>query len=361
MRLLISLLLCLLSITTYAKPYLVTSETTLHNDNWYPLSKRDMKAAAVDTALSELTSNGLFEIAREDKDSRQHYDGKLLFDISLIGSAEVVKLTVTLHLEDNVTYVSSVSMDIHGMDYQGIYDAFEYVGTETAKRLNTKIGILQSEDNNISHEKAKGAAIKPNTDILSLYNQAQQLKREELFHEARVLFEAVIEDSSESERQWSKMAADELRYGLPIFEADNLMLDNSLQPPLLLQQKMETVAHLYRQILADNTDMPQRVIEVNRRLDNISISRKALANSIKASSLSRAFPLRMMLQEYYMSRGEWPDQPALKLELQRFEPEFGLVSYRVLNDQLELVVRDIKYGTETQIAGDMQNMTMQLK
>lgn len=360
MRLFISLLLSLISITTYAKPYSITSETVLHNENWYPLSEHDMKAAAVDTALSEFTSSGKFVIVKKEKHARRNTDGNLRFEISLIGSAEVIKLTTTLHLENSATYVSSVSMDIHGMNYQGIYNAFEYVGSETAKRLNTKIKILQENSSNII-EQTKPATHAPNADIISLYNQAQQLKRESHFHEARVLFEIVIEDSTTSEHQWNKMARDELRYGLPVFEADNLLLDNTLKDPLLLQQKMETVAHLYRQVLADNTDNPQRIIEMNKRLDSISISRKALENSLKASSLARATPVRIMLKEHYMFNGEWPDQATLKQELHRFSSEFDVVSYQLLDAKFQLVVKDTKYGTEIEIAGDMQDMSMQLK
>jgi len=360
MRLLLSMALCFLSVASYAKPFLITTETTISNDNWYPLPLRDMKAAAADTALAELSSNGRIEIKQKSGLSQQ-YDGKLQLDISLIGPAKIVKLTMSLHLKDNPSYVSSVSMDIHGMDYQGIYNAFEHVGREAAKRLNTKMAMIQEADDNnlknISEADAKTSALM----IVSSFNQAQELKRQELFHEARVLFEKVVEESSDAEHRWSQMAADELRYGLPIFEADSLLLNNSLQAPSILMQKMEKVEHLYRQILADNTDKPQRVVEINGRLDNASISRKALANALKASALSGAVSLRVMLQEHYMTRGEWPDQAAIKQQILSYEPNFSLVSYRSNNEAMKLVVKDKKYGAEIQLTGSGQRVTMQLK
>lgn len=353
MRLLLCLVLSLIPITAYAKAYVVTSETTIHTSNWYPLSEQEMKAAAVDTALSELTISDQFEISRTDKKTGQLHDGTLKFNISLIGPAEIVKLTLTLHLQDNVTYVSSVAMDIHGMDFRGIYNAFEYVGTEAAKRLNAKIAMMHANNKNYS---PGGTKLKPNSNILKLFNQAQELKRKERFNEARALFEKVIEGGSRSDRKWIEMAADELRYGLPIFEADNLLLSNNMKTPMLVQQKIDTVAHLYRQILADNTEKPERIIEMNKRLDTIATSRRALANAMKASSLSRARSLQMILQQYYMTREEWPDQSTVKKEIHQFLPEVELVSYSSNDRLMELVIQDIKYGTKVHLAGTRQGI-----
>lgn len=359
MRFLLCLVLCFLSAASYAKPFFIITETSIANDNWHPLPVRDMKAAAGDTALAEFSSNGRFEAKPASEASRQQHDGKLQLDISLIGPAEVVKLTMSLHLKDNASYVSSVSMDISGMDYQGIYDAFEYVGREAAKRLNTKIAMAHADEKDAPKNQTKSKTA--TAELVSTYNRAQSLKRQEKFHEARVLFQNVIDMSAEAEQRWSEMATDELRYGLPIFEADNLLLNNALQNPLLLKGKMEKVEHLYRQILANNTDKPLRVVEMNKRLDNISISRKAMANALKASALSGAIPLRMMLREYYMTRGEWPDQAEMKQQILGHAPNFDLVSYQSNNEQIELVVKDKKYGAEIQLAGNGQGITAQLK
>lgn len=356
MRLLLCLIITLNPIITYAKSYVVTSETTISTSNWYPLSEQEMKAAAVDTALSELTTSGQFEISRTDKKAGQLHDGTLKFDISLIGPAEIVKLALTLHLQDNVTYVSSVAMDIHGMDFRGIYDAFEYVGTEAAKRLNTKIAMMHSNNGNYSPGGTKLKEMKPNSNILKLFDQAQELKRKERFNEARALFEKVIEEGSLSDRQWIEMAADELRYGLPIFEADNILLSYSKQAPRLVQQKLETVAHLYRQILADNTGKPERLIEMNRRLDAIVTSRKALANAMKVSSLSRARSLQILLQQEYMSREKWPDRFTVQQEIHQFLPGAELVSYRSNDNLMELVIKDIKYGAEIHLTGNIEGI-----
>ncbi|MDH3974617.1 MAG: hypothetical protein OEV42_10105 [Deltaproteobacteria bacterium] len=286
---------------------MITSETTISSGNGYPLSEKEMKSAVIDRALSEFTENGQFKIIEDKEGKLSQLDGGLKFNIALIGTAEVVKLTVTLQMKNGVTYVSTVSVDLHGMDYQGIYDAFEHVGTEAAKRLNTKIAMLNG-DNRQREQKSP----KPNSEILSIFNEAQQLKRKEQYRESRVLFEIVVKESSKAEQQWHNMATDELRYGLPLFEADNLLYKNNMGDPLSIRDKMKQVSHLYRQILADNSNNPTRVLEINRRLDQLSISLTALATVVKASSLSRATPIRFKLIKHYSMTGEWPDEITLK-------------------------------------------------
>jgi len=46
----------------------------------------------------------------------------------LIGQAETAKLTIYADLKDQATYVSTASIFVHDMDYQGIYNAFEPIG-----------------------------------------------------------------------------------------------------------------------------------------------------------------------------------------------------------------------------------------
>lgn len=290
MRYLTFILLIACSIAAYSSPPIrVISHTTISTDNWYPLSEQEMKAAAVDAALTEFTNNGQFKIMPHNKDGNPQADGELRFRIALVGPAEVVKLTTQLHLNDAPSYVASVSMNIHGMDYHGIYNAFEYVGAEAAKRLNAKMTLPTPASNSTKNSATTQADTNSaNSATTTLFNQAQTLKRKGQYHQARAMFEEIAEQQPEN--QWTSLAKDELRYGLPMFEADNIMPDNAMGDPAMVLEKMQTVSHLYRQILADNTDNPKRVIDVNQRLDQMSISLKHMKNAIKASALSRACP-----------------------------------------------------------------------
>ena len=357
MRRVLILAMCLFSTAPYAKPLVVTSEVSISNDNWYPLPQRDMKAATVDTALSEFTRSGHIIIVNDEGGARRSapVDGNLEFDISLIGQAEVVKLTMTLQLERTATYVSTVSLDIHGLDYQGIYNAFEYVGGEAAKRLDAKLDILRGQPT-----AAGGAAGHSNTEAVKLFNRAQDLKREEKYREARAMYERVISLNDPDEPRLMEMAKDELRFGLPIFEADNMMLDNTLQDPLVVAAKMKQVQHLYRQILADNTDNPQRMMEIHRRLDNMSISRKALSRAMDANSLANATQLRVMLREYFMDYGAWPERKALEEMLDDLAEEFEITGYRAGGRRMNLALRNSKYGTQLELSGDDGGVTVRV-
>jgi hypothetical protein len=80
-------------VSAHAQPFVVSTEITISNGDWYPLPEHDMKAAAVDTALAELTKGGLFTIVDGSKKN------KLGLNISLIGPAETAKLTIQVNLE----------------------------------------------------------------------------------------------------------------------------------------------------------------------------------------------------------------------------------------------------------------------
>ena len=124
---------------------------------------------------------------------------------------------------------------------------------------------------------------------------------------------------------------------------------------------MEKIQHLYRQILADNTDNPQRMMEMHRRLDNVSISRKSLARAMEANSLASATRIRVMLYEYFMTMGAWPDRKTLEGQLEDSALEFKVISYQATDQQMMLLLRDSKYGTQLELSGDMRGVTLRVK
>lgn len=75
-----------------------------------------MKAAAADTALSALTKGGLFSIATDAKST----ENKLRLEISHIGPAETAKLSIYVGLKDQASNISTASVAVHDLDYQGI-------------------------------------------------------------------------------------------------------------------------------------------------------------------------------------------------------------------------------------------------
>ena len=333
--------------------YKVTSSASISTDNWYPLSESEMKAAAVDTSLAEFTQYGQFRIVQTTDQGNTQPDGSLVSRISLIGPAEVVKLTLHLDLANGASYVSSVSMDIHGLDYKGIYDAFEFVGTEAARRLNAQLSLSLSKPEPDKPDSSPSG----DEGSTNLFNQAQKLKREGHYHQARALFEQIAGQPGSSD--WKVIAADELVYGLPLYEADNMVLDNSLQNTTSLLDNMIKVTHLYRQILADNSNKAQRVVDINQRLDQMSISIKHIRNAIRASALSRAMPLRMMLMEHLMETGEWPQPAALTGIINHLGGHYEVIRYQPGRDTFELLIKEAQSSVELLLAGGMQGITIQ--
>ena len=53
-----------------AKPFSVSTDISISNGDWYPLPEQAMTAAAVDTALAELTKGGLFSIVDNNENNR---------------------------------------------------------------------------------------------------------------------------------------------------------------------------------------------------------------------------------------------------------------------------------------------------
>lgn len=283
----------------HAKPFTVSTDVSISNDDWYPLPEHDMKAAAVDTALAELTKGGLFSIVEGNEKNR------LRLEISLIGPAETAKLTIQVNIKGQPTYVSTASISVHDMDYQGIYNAFEHIGLVAAQRLNDKTEALLIEPN-----KGLGDHTSANDkELRAVYDKAQRLKRQYKYKSSRILFEQVAAATGEGSERLSALAKDELRYGLTVFEARQWMvaMGNSANPGAI-SKSIQKSENLYRQILAENSDSLVRTQEAQAALDNLSVSRNALKNILRAQTLMAASSVRMMMQEQYMMTGECPSK-----------------------------------------------------
>lgn len=142
---------------------------TINTGNWYPLTEKAMKSAVVDTALADLTSTGYFTIKEGEL-----AEGLMNFNISLIGPAESIKLTLQLFLPDHPTFVATYSMSIKNLDHQGIYQAFEEIGKMAAQQMLDKFTtyVMQEPEYEvveISKQRNDGA-------LERLYELSQQYK-----------------------------------------------------------------------------------------------------------------------------------------------------------------------------------------
>ena len=292
------LLLLFFAASIQAKPFTVSTEVNIRNGDWYPLPEEDMKAAAVDTALAELTKGGLFSIVAENELN------KLRLEISLIGPAETAKLTIQVNLKDQPSYVSTASISVHDMDFQGIYNAFEHIGQVAAQRLNDKTEALVIKP----HKELNSSSAPNNKKLKAVYDKAQQLKRQYQYDKSRILFEQVAAATGEGGERLSALAKDELIYGLTVFEARQSMVAMGSGDHKAMSSSIRNAENLYRQILAENSDNLMRTQEAQSALDNLSVSRNALKHVLRAQTLMAANSVRMMMEQEYMMMGECPDK-----------------------------------------------------
>ncbi len=316
---------------SYGATNRVHLSTTFQNDNWFPLSKTEMKAAAVDAALSELTQDGAFVFV----DEKDPETGKLVLEVSLLEAAEVVKISITLNLP-GVSHVASAASSLRGMDRQGIYRAFEHVGTTAAQRLRLNL----DESDETGFDKTENLAAK------TLYENAQRFKAAADFYHATQLFAALVRNHP-NEDKWRILAIDELRYALPLFEAKYRMTEfgRFSSDPMQAFDKIDRANQLFRQILAENTDHITRIQEAQRHLDELSISQRALQNSIEAQSLAYAGNLKIFLMTHYAETGQWPEQKEMAATLKILPVDFEIKTYHRDGDRLQITLEHRLFKT----------------
>ncbi len=331
-----------------AKPFVVNTEVNIRSGDWYPLPQEDMKAAAVDTALAELTKAGMFSIVAQNREN------KLRLEISLIGPAETAKLTIQVDLRGQPTYVSTASISVHDMGFQDIYNAFEHIGRTAAQRLNDKTKALAIK----SREDLKGNSLPNNKTLQALYDKAQSLKRQYKYSESRVLFERVAVATGSGSERLSVLAKDELRYGLTVFEAKQSTVSMGGGDPRAIALSIRNAENLYRQILAENSDNLMRTQEAQSALDNLSVSRNALKNVLRAQTLMAANSVRIMMEQEYMMRGECPDKKQTARYVSSMHTKVIIKGIKKKGKEAQYAFTDSKTGNSFVLSCANQRITL---
>jgi len=308
------------------EPIRVRHSISIRNGNWIPLPVEELRRAAGDAALSRLTDAGRLQLLEPDEGPGSlENSGSLALEIALIGPAETAKLTITLDVHGAPTLVSTASISVHALDHAGIYDALEHVGERAADRLAAKLDLL--ENKRLSH----GARPELHSDDPArrrTYDEAQTAKRLGQYAKARISFEAVVASSADPDDTLRQLAEDELRYGLPLFEAQQAFnILGRLSLPGHQSEREEALSraeNLFRQIQAENPSSVQRVTEAQRALDSLIVTRGALQNAMRASMLARVSSLRFAMMEFSMMEGECPDKERMRELISRMNVRVSL-------------------------------------
>ncbi|MDQ7002708.1 MAG: hypothetical protein Q9N02_08510 [Ghiorsea sp.] len=325
----------------WASPYQVVKLVHIENGDWYPLSKKEMEIAAVDTALSVLTQSGDFKLYEKSKDT-------LKFNLTLLGSAETIQLTITFNQQE-VTYVSTASQSVKNLDYQGIYRSFQYVGRHAGEQLNSNLTLDKSLVTNQSNDlnpsileilrevKRIGAVAVPGSHaqaFTSIFNEAQRLKRNQRYQQARSLFEALIQHSSDQDSDVVKKAKDELIFGIPMYELARLSLVSGLVKLQAFAARYEDIVYLTRELLANNVHDLQRTVMLNKKLDQANLTMISIHDTMLHALSMHIRELELELESWRMDHGVWPDQHSFKEMLARTqEVRIDLKDYRMNKKQ----------------------------
>lgn len=305
-----------------AEPIDVRATISIRSGNWTPLPVDEMKRAAGDAALARLTDAGRLRL-QKDGDAAGH----LALEIGLIGPAETAKLTMTLDGPGAPTLVSTASISVRRLDHAGIYAAFQHVGEQAADRLVAKLSLIEPG------APAARAPVASDPERRARFDAAQAAKHAGRYAEARREFEAVAASGDAPADSLAAMAEDELRYGLPFYAAQQSLNEMArLGMPGQQAERDAALAraeNLFRQIQAENPDRIERVTQAQRALDQISVTRNAMANALLASARARAGVARVALQQFQMMEGRCPDLETARramggmlrgLELEAAEP-----------------------------------------
>lgn len=139
-------LLCVCSAAGAAvTPLVINSE--FKTDSWFPLPVDQMESAAVDSALTSISGFGKFAFLYKPDSIQAKNAGTLTFVVSLVEVAESAKITIRLNMPNNKqTYVSTASVSLSNMDYRGIFNALQKVGSDAASKLSSSLESIGSEE-----------------------------------------------------------------------------------------------------------------------------------------------------------------------------------------------------------------------
>ena len=62
-----------------------------------------------------------------------------------------------------------------------------------------------------------------------------------------------------------------------------------------------------------------------------------------------------------MTMGTWPNRETLEGQLKDSALEFEVISYQANDQQIILILRDSKYGTQLELSGNMRGVTIRVK
>ncbi|MGA1870363.1 MAG: hypothetical protein ACMUJM_17625 [bacterium] len=338
-KLLIICVLLLCGNVYAATPCRMLLVTEFWNKNWYPLEKKEMKEAAVDSALQEVT---LFNAIEFVKTEEQKHRGTLRVIVSLVERASTAKITLLFEAEGIPSIVTSSDISLAGLDYLGIYNAFVSIGHGAGKEMGKRLSELGLR----TIDEQKPAV--NNEEAERLYKEAQVKKRAMRFEEARSLFTQVSKMTDKGSLKWRELSLDEIHFGLPNFEANQLLFQSQTGKTEI---PYERIKKLYQYIIDNNRHKPERVQLAEAALDRIIVTESAMDQAYRAAFMSYVRNIQNMMMIFYANEYKAPVVPE---NIWRYGPKPR--DYRITNYSMDPNTLNYTYDlfmTKTEIAGNI--------
>ena len=279
--------------------------TEFENETWFPLTKKEMEKAAVDPALQELTGAALIELT----DDFNVLAGRLNIVVSVVERAERGKITITFSALRLPTIVTTADASLHDVGHDGIFRALSGAGREAGRKMKRRLlAVIPPDPADVALEKMLGKDW-DNRTTASLYSKAQELKRGKQYDEAKEMFKVVSARKDRGSQQWKRLADDELDFGLPMFQASQMLLAaNDHHRPV----DLDKVEALYRHVLEKNKGNEARTAEAQKGLDMVEQLRMATGMVNRSEIKSKIRTLQVAMASQYMEMAQPPTLEQLR-------------------------------------------------
>ena len=287
------------------KTQAVVLSTFFENKDWFPLTKKEMERAVVDNALQELTRANVVELTTED----DVLAGRLSVEIQLVERAETLKVTISFTALKVPSAVTSASANLHGLTYEGIFQAMSAAGREAGRKMRERLIAVIPPD---AADKALTEMLGKDWDNMTtsrLYSKAQELKRADHYDEAKELFKSVGARKDRGSQQWKRLADDELIYGLPLYQAQHELMAAAEHRRSADLKKIEA---LCRTVVEKNTGNEARTAEAQKCLDMVAQLKGAMGMVDRSEIKSRVRALQTAMAMQYMETARAPKLEELK-------------------------------------------------
>jgi len=204
-------------------------------------------------------------------------------------------------------------------------------------------------------------------DARVAYNDAQALKRNNQFNAAREAFQRVSEFSGPGASNWAVLAADELRFGLPLHEANHLLAQLAGNPNFPARQRtLQQLDALYQTLFDNNLGNLERLTAIEQRRDQLAQLRQTVKSVEQTNTEISLQQLRRRIERYRDHSGHWPDRRRLEQELTQTAREAGLaanwfyiVNFYPSSTSFFATIGDTQGGAEIKLKGDENGVKLE--